>query len=288
MIISNSPLFNEYVLTALESEICDARAPYSPLRVVDTIVQHLLDHTGIQITRFKISNPSEDSFNLSIEGRMFCIGMISSAINATEASLSFNETAFGRIKLPQIQASFWGTNFAIQEQRVDITNYTNHCAFIRSTIVNDETILQLENNKCTVRALGTSSLCHLRLDMPLKAIGGPRIAVKNVSRLGNNVTIIFKLNLSSPVEFNHGCCIFELRNGHGETLTELKGELNLVTGQTDLSLYGTARDGVKHSSRTRLVGIGVEANEKSWLNETIREIDVVIDLEPKCMEILWC
>jgi hypothetical protein len=219
---------------------------------------------------------------------MFGTGTISSAIITTEASLSFDGSVFGRIKLPQTQTSFWGTNFVVQEQRIEITDYTNYCAFIRSIIVDDATSLQVESNNCTVRALGTSSICNLRLDMPLKAIGGPRMAVKKLSRLGHDVTIVFSLSFSGPVELDHGSCIFELRNGHSETLAELKGELNIATGQSELTLHGTTRDGVVVSNRIRLVGVGVEANEKSWLSETIREIDVAVELEPKCVEILWC
>ncbi|KAF5575570.1 ubiquitin ligase (Hul4) [Fusarium pseudocircinatum] len=286
MIISSSPLFKQYARTALDSGNRDRRAPYSPLGITDAIVQHLLDLSKLQVTRFKISNATEDSFNLVIEGCMFGTGTISSTIVSTEASLTFNGAVFGRTKLPQIQTSFWGTDFVAQEQRIEIIDYTNYCAFVRSIIVDDETNLQLQNSNCTVKALGLSSVCNLRLDMPLKAIGGPRMAVKKLSRLGNDVTIVFSLSCPGPVELDHGFCIFELRNGRSETLAELKGELNIAAGQTELTLHGTTRDGVVASNRVRLVGVGVEAKEKSWLNKTIREIDVPIDLDPKCVEIL--
>ncbi|KAI1020758.1 hypothetical protein LB504_011983 [Fusarium proliferatum] len=288
MIISGSPLFKQYARTALDSENRNRRPPHTPLGITDIIVQHLLDLAKLQVTRFKISNATEDSFDLFVEGRIFGTGTISSTIISTEASLSFNGTVFGRIKLPQIQTSVWGTGFVAQEQRIEITDYTNYCAFIRSIIVDNETSLQLYNRNCTVRALGTSSICNLRLDMPLKAIGGPRMAVKKLSRLGCDVTIVFSLSCSDPVELDHGCCIFELRNGHNETLAELKGELNIAGSQTEFTLHGTTRDGAIASKRVRLVGVGVEAKEKSWLNETIRELDVPVDLEPKCVEILWC
>ncbi|KAF5672247.1 ubiquitin ligase (Hul4) [Fusarium denticulatum] len=288
MIISSSPLFKQYARTALDSENHNRRAPYSSLGIADAIVQHLLDLARLQVTRFKISNATEDSFKLVIEGRMFGTGTISSTIISTEASLTFNGAVLGRIKLPQTRTSFWGTDFVAQEQRIEIIDYTNYCAFVRSIIVDDETNLQLRNSNCTVKALGISSVCNLRLDMPLKAIGGPRMAVKKLSRLGNDVTIVFSLSCAGPVELDHGFCIFELRNGHSETLAELKGELNIAAGQTELTLRGTTRDGAVTSNRVRLVGVGVEAKEKSWLNETIREIDVPVDLEPKCVEILWC
>ncbi|KAF4945804.1 hypothetical protein FGADI_11649 [Fusarium gaditjirri] len=288
MIISSSPLFKGYARTVLDSRKYNRRAPFTPSGIANAVAQRLLDLAKLQITRFKISNATEDSFNLVIEGRMFGTGMVSSTIGTTEASLSFNGIVFGRIKLPQTLASFWGADFVAQEQRIKITNYTSYCAFIRSIMVDDVTSLQLENKNCTVRALGASSVCNLRLDMPLKAIGGPRMAVKKLSRLGNDVTIVFSLSCSSPVELDHGFCIFELRNGHSDTLAKLKGKLNIATAHTELTLHGTTRDGAVASNRIRLVGVGVEAKEKSWLSETIREVDVPVYLEPKCVEILWC
>jgi hypothetical protein len=212
-------------------------------------------------------------------------GTFSSTIEATDASLSFNGFSFGKIRLPQIQTSFWGTNFAVQEQRIDITDSATWHAFIRSLIVDDNTSLRVESKECTVRALGTSSTCDLHLDMPLKATGGPQVLLKKLVRVGERVTAVFSLDYSGPVEIDHGHCAFEFRNGHNETLAELNGDLNLVQGQTDFTLHGTKRDGVTiPSNKIRLVGVGVLEREKSWLSATVREIDTVFNLEPRYAE----
>lgn len=60
MIISGSPLFKQYARTALDSENRNRRPPYTPLGIADTIVQHLLDLAKLQVTRFKISNATEE------------------------------------------------------------------------------------------------------------------------------------------------------------------------------------------------------------------------------------
>ncbi|KAF4450979.1 hypothetical protein F53441_5970 [Fusarium austroafricanum] len=289
MIISNSLLFKEYAQAALDPKPSRVRASYSPLSIVDTVIQHLVDLAKLEITRFKISKSTEDSFNLAIEGRLIGIGTLCrGTIHAAEGSLSFNGSSFGKVKLPPIQTSFWGTNFVVQEQRIDITNRAIYHAFIRSVIVDDNTSLQLKSKECIVKVPGTSSICDLHLEMSLEAIGGPKVALKKLSRSAENVTIIFSLGCSGPVEIDYGCCVFEFRNGHSESLAELRGELNIAHGRTELTLHGITRDGVVPSNRVRLVGIGVEGNEKSWLHDTIKEIDVVVDLEPKCVEILWC
>ncbi|KAF4965536.1 hypothetical protein FSARC_6667 [Fusarium sarcochroum] len=287
MNISDSPLFKEYARPVLNPEARRGRAMYSPLGILDTTIQYLLDLAKLEVTRFKISDAAENSFCLTIESRLVGTGTVSTTIDAMNADLSFNGTKFGKVKLPEIQTSFWGTKLVIQEQRIDITNRATYHTFVRSLIVDDETSLQLESNGCTVRALGTSSTCDLHLDMPLKAVGGPRIALKKLSRSGENMTTTFNLNNPGPVEIDHGTCIFELHNGHSETQAELKGELNIARGQSEVILHGTTRNDVVPSHRTRLVGVGVEGNKKSWLSETIREVDAVFDLEPKYAELLW-
>ncbi|KAH6955151.1 hypothetical protein HG530_015682 [Fusarium avenaceum] len=285
MIISDSPLFKEYARSVLSPEFRSARAFYSPFGVVDIVVQHLVDFAKLETTRFKICNAAADSFDLAVEGHVVGTGAFSSTIEATDASLSFNGFSFGKIKLPQIQTSFWGTNLAVQEQRVDITDSATWHAFIRSLIVDDNTSLQVESKECTVRALGTSSTCDLHLEMPLKATGGPRVLLKKLVRMSERVTAVFSLEYSGPVEIDYGHCAFEFRNGHNETLAELKGDLNLVQGQAVLTLHGTMRDGVTVSSnKIRLVGVGVPEREKSWLSATVREIDTVFNLEPRYVE----
>ncbi|KAF5232155.1 hypothetical protein FAUST_8874 [Fusarium austroamericanum] len=287
MNISDSPLFKEFARPILIPEPRRSRAFYSPLIIVDTFVQHLLDTAKLETTQFKISNATEKSFHLAVQGRLVGTGTIPSTIEAMEATLSFNGSSFGKVKLPQIQTSYWGTDFTVQEQRVDISNHATYCHFIRSLIVDKDTCLRLQNNECTIRALRTSSTCSVHIDMPLEVVDGPHLALKKVSRSGKHVKMVLSSSYSGPVEISHGLCLFELRTGPGEVLAELKGDLNISQSENELVLHGTANHGVIPSQMVRLVGVGVEEDKGSWLSETIREVDVVFDLEPEQAETLW-
>ncbi|RGP59965.1 ubiquitin-protein ligase hul4 [Fusarium sporotrichioides] len=287
MNISDSPLFKEFARPILVPEPRRGRAFYSPLIIVDTFVQHLLDTAKLETTHFKISDATENSFCITIQGRLVGTGTISSTIDTMEASLSFNGFSFAKVKLPQIQTSYWGTDFAVQEQRVYISDYATYCNFVRSLIVDKDTCLQLQNSECTIRALGASPTCSIRIDMPLEAVDGPRLAIRKVSRSGKHVRMVLSLSYSGPVEISHGLCLFELRNGPGEILAELKGDLTISQSQSELVLHGTANHGVIPSQMVRLIGVGAEEDKRSWLNETIKEVDVVFGLEPEHAETLW-
>lgn len=228
---------------------------------------------------------SASSFCLAIESRLVNSGAISSIIGAIDVELSFNGFSFGTVELPEVQASFWGTKVSVKEQHINITDMTAFRTFIRSLMLDTDSSFQLDNGWCTVGGLGTSSGCEICLDIPLKCMGGPQMELKKLSRSDDNgILATFRLDNPSPVELYHGRCIFELRNTQGETMAELRGDLNIVRGQAEFTLHGTTRPGVAPSDMARLVGVGVEGS--SWCRETIKEIDVVFGLRPEFAELL--
>ncbi|KAF5007023.1 hypothetical protein FDECE_6631 [Fusarium decemcellulare] len=285
MIVSDSALFKAYARPVLDPCPRSRRARCSPFGITDTAMQYLLDCTRLEISRIHIKSAAENSFYLTIESRLVGTGAISSTIGATNVDISFNGSSVGRLELPEIQTSFWGTKLLVEEQRIDITDLAIYRTFIRSLMIDNETNFQLNNGECSVGALGTSADCDMCLDISLKGMGGPRMTLKKLSRSGDNgIVATFRLNNPSPVEIDHGHCIFELRNTEGETMAELRGDLNIIRGQADYTLYGTTRAGVAPSHKARLVGVGVEGS--SWCRETIKEIDAVFPLRPGFAELL--
>ncbi|EEU46294.1 uncharacterized protein NECHADRAFT_99932 [Fusarium vanettenii 77-13-4] len=289
MNIADSPLFKAYARPILDSRLDPRprrqRARFSPFGIMDTVMQYLLDRASLEVTKIKISNASESSFCLAIESRLVDSGAISSIIGAMDVELSFNGFSFGTVELPEVQTSFWGTKVLVKEQRIDITDMTAFRTFIRSLMLDSDSSFQLDNGWCTVGALGTSSGCEMCLDIPLKCMNGPQMELKKLSRSSDNgIVATFRLDNLSPMEIDHGRCIFELRNTRGETMAELRGDLNIVRGQADYTLHGTTRPGVAPSDMARLVGVGVEGS--SWCSETIKEIDVIFGLKPEFAELL--
>ncbi|KAM5351988.1 hypothetical protein ACJ41O_004711 [Fusarium nematophilum] len=252
--------------------------------MMDTVMQHLLNLASLEVTRIKISDATDDSFCLTIESRLTGTGPISSTVSPADVDISFNGSTFGKVSLPEVRTGFWGTRVEVREQRIDITDMFTYRAFVRNLVVVQDTSFQLSNGQCTVSALGTSSVCEMDLEIPVRCMSGPLVSLERLSRSGDDITATFRLDNSSPVELDHGRCIFELRNTRGETMAELRGELNIVRGQAEYTLHGLTRRGVAPSDKARLVGVGVEGN--SWCRETVKEFDVAFSLRPELAEVL--
>ncbi|KAF7540393.1 hypothetical protein G7Z17_g12197 [Cylindrodendrum hubeiense] len=273
MNVADSTLFKDYARPILRPETNDKMLGHSPPGIMSSVLQCLVNPSKLEVSRISIAHVSEDAFALAIESRVTGTGPISSTISPMVLDLTFNGSAFGKLALPKVRTSFWGTKVVVQEQVINITDMAIYRAFVRSIMVDDDTNFQLENGACTVRALGLTAHCDYNLDIPIKAMKGPRATLQKVSRSGDDgIAVTVRMHNPSPVELNHGVCTFELRNDQGERMAELRGQLKIVRGQFDLSLHGTTRTGVAPSDKVRLVGVGVDGS--SWCND----FDAVMDV----------
>ncbi|KPM37207.1 hypothetical protein AK830_g9373 [Neonectria ditissima] len=281
MNVSDSALFKEFARPILQPGTSHAMLGRSPPGIMDSVLQRLIDRASLELSRISISHATEDSFSLAIETRINGTGPISSTISPMVLDLTFNDCAFGKLALPEVRTGFWGTKVVVPEQTINITDMATYRAFVRSIMVDDDTSFRLENGECTIRALGLTAHCDYSLDVPLRAMKGPRVTLRAVSRSGDDgIAATFRMHNPSPVELDHGSvCAFELRNDQGQRLADLRGELRIVRGRFDFTLHGTTRNGVAPSDKLRLVGVGVDGS--SWCNDTVQHLDAVIAVSPE-------
>lgn len=201
-----------------------------------------------------------------------------------ELDLTFDGFCFGKINLPEVKTSIWGAKVPIEGQRIHILDMTTYKSFVRSLMVNDETRFQLENGVCTIKSLGIIAHCNYCLDIPIRGMSGPKFNIKNAERNGKEVILTLIVHNPSPVEIDHGACIFDLRNTNDESLMELRGNLKIVRGDFEVVLRGKSKKGVIPTDKARLVGTGVEG--KSWCRETIQYLDVMGDLDHETTNLL--
>lgn len=227
------------------------------------------------------------SFAITIESHVTGTGPIHSTISAMALDLTFNGFVFGKLHLPAIHTSIWGTKVTITNQTIKITDMAIYKAFIRSIIVDSETCFQLENGTCTIKALSITAHCNYCLEIPIMGMMGPRAVVKKIEKDGDgHVRVSVDVQNPGPVEIQHGRSQFELRNAKGETLADLEGDFDLKRDWSELVLSGKLRDGaaLAATEKSRLVARGVENG--SWCNETIQFIDTALSLKPAHLESL--
>ena len=203
-----------------------------------------------------------------------------------ELDLVFNGGAFGKLKLPQVRTSFWGTKVVVEAQTIEIRDQLTYLMFMRSIFVDDETSFELENGECSITAMRITAHCNYCLGIPLRGMGGPQITLKKLSRTGRDVAASFEFNNPSPVEVDHGRCVFELRYGEEHKgVALLQGDFKMVQGRFSLTLDGLMKSWAAPSNKARLVGISAIGGQ-SWANESIKFIDSVFDLESKFANML--
>lgn len=216
---------------------------------------------------------------ITVEYRLTKTGPISSAMSSMVLELTFNGFCFAKLTLPEVKTSIWGTQVTVRDQRLEILDRTTFKAYLRSIIVDDDTNFQLENGDCTVTALGIRAHCNYCLHIPIRGMMGPKASITSLEREGENVTMVVAIENPSPVEIDHGMTLFELRNGTGPSMAELRGNLQIVRGTSECTLRGKLYAGVTPSSRVRLVGVCAEG--RSWCRETAENLDIGLDMKPE-------
>ncbi|PNY28498.1 Uncharacterized protein TCAP_01568 [Tolypocladium capitatum] len=222
---------------------------------------------------------------ITVECRLTKTGPISSTMSSMVIELTFDGLCFAKMRLPEVKTSIWGTRVTVRDQRLEILDKTIFKAYLRSVIVDDDTNFQLENGECTVTALGIKAHCNYCLNIPIRAMAGPKASVASLEREGEDITMVVAIENPSPVEIDHGVTLFELRDGQGASVAELTGNLQIVRGTSECTLRGKLVAGAtRPSSRARLVGVCTESS--SWCRETAEYFDVGLDVKPEFAGVL--
>ncbi|KAL2205329.1 hypothetical protein CC79DRAFT_1335854 [Sarocladium strictum] len=199
-----------------------------------------------------------------------------------EVDLLFDSVKFGRMRLPEIQTSAWGTTVLIMEQAVAVSNMDTYRAYVRSIIVNDETAFRLDNGNCQVQALGLSASCKYAMEVPIRGMGGLHAEIESVTKGDGNkegeVLVKVRFRNKSPVQIDNGTAMFELRTIEGEMVARLSGSLQILRGTFTVDLTGTSEGEARVSESKKLRLLGVGTKDESWCNETIQFIDSMVEL----------
>ncbi|KND94208.1 hypothetical protein TOPH_01079 [Tolypocladium ophioglossoides CBS 100239] len=285
MMVASSVLFTTFSRPILQYPFAPDRTSASRrASIMDSFIQYLLDRSRLEVSLIRITGATEDSCVITVECRLTKTGPISSTMSSMAIELTFNGFCFAKMRLPEVKTSIWGTQVTVRDQRLEILDKAIFKAYLRRVIVDDDTNFQLENGHCTVTALGVKAHCNYCLDLPIRGMMGPKASVASLEREGEDITMVVAIENPSPVEIDHGMTLFELRNGEGASMVELRGNLQIVRGTSECTLRGKLMAGGKTPpSRARLVGVCAEGS--SLCRETASYFDVGLDMKPEFVDV---
>ncbi|KAK2018853.1 hypothetical protein LZ32DRAFT_613336 [Colletotrichum eremochloae] len=251
---------------------------------MDAITQAILNRSKLEVETIQISNPTTDSFIMTIVSRVTGTGPMGATMAPMTVDMMFNGGCFGKLDLPEVKTKSGGTEVVVRDQLITIVDRNAFRAFVKAIMCDQQLVLHLDNGDCTIKALGLSAKVKYAKDVPLIGMGGPKIAQINTQERGSGIVNTMKVYNPSPLEIDHGVSMFEIRNESGEVLAELKGDLKIVKGDFETTFQGSINKGAKASDKARLVGLGTQ--ESNWCNETIKFIDVPFSLSPQFASML--
>ncbi|OLN91941.1 hypothetical protein CCHL11_01531 [Colletotrichum chlorophyti] len=251
---------------------------------MDAITQAILNRSKLEVEHIKISQPTEDSFVMSLVSKVTGTGPMGATMAPMTVDMMFNGGCFGKLDLPEVKTKSGGTEVVVDDQVIKIIDREAFKAFVKAIMCDESLVLRLDNGECTIKALGLSANVKYAKDVQIVGMGGPKIAQINSAERGGGFVNTMKVYNPSPLEIDHGVSMFEIRNESGEVLAELKGYLKIVKGDFESTLHGSIKKGAKPSNTAKLVGVGTQ--DKNWCNETIQYINCSFSVTPQFAQML--
>ncbi|KAK6226033.1 hypothetical protein QIS74_02080 [Colletotrichum tabaci] len=251
---------------------------------MEAITQAIMNRSKLEVELIKISQPTADSFVMTIVSRVTGTGPMGATMAPMTVDMMFNGGCFGKLDLPEVKTKSGGTEVVVRDQLIKIVDRDAFMAFVKAIMCDNQLVLRLDNGDCTIKALGLSAKVKYAKDVPIVGMGGPKIAQVNSQERGGGFVNTMKVYNPSPLEIDHGVSMFELRSESGEVLAELKGDLMIVKGDFESTLQGSIKKGAKPSDKARMVGVGTQ--DSNWCNDTIKFIDCPFSISPQFAQML--
>ncbi|KAI1279694.1 hypothetical protein F5Y07DRAFT_396743 [Xylaria sp. FL0933] len=231
--------------------------------VVDDVVRK----SELQITKFRISTVTEDSFHATIETNLKDTGPAKAKITAMSVDLCGPSGRFAKVVFPEIkiEPKEKGNEWDVTGQVVNIIDKEALKAFVQA-ILRDDAVLSLRNGHATISALRVGSRAidfdkHIGITgmkglvvsvkeadvlIPYAASGSsttsaganphvkPSATSGSLLSRGNTFAVVLEVKNPSPVQLSFGACSFDIEDHEGNTLAELRGRLDIHSGGVDI------------------------------------------------------
>ncbi|KAK2617015.1 hypothetical protein QQS21_000106 [Conoideocrella luteorostrata] len=238
---------------------------------MNAITQAILNKSKLVVDLIKITKATQDSFLMSINGKITKIGITTAHISAMTVDLVGPKGTFGRLDIPPAKIGPSGGDITIIDQVVKIADMEAFKAFVRAIMQDEDLVLRLDNGEATIKALGRTSSIVYKKDIHLKGLKGLKTTVTETKSDGDGFESSILMVNPSPFEIDLGTVLYDVKDENGTVIAEQKGATYVKRGESSSKVTGPIT-GTASKSQVRFVGADVEEN--NWFKQIISAVDI--------------
>ncbi|KAF8958995.1 hypothetical protein BGZ46_001857 [Entomortierella lignicola] len=298
-----------WVFCAIMTVIVVAVAvPLALFVILPKIAQIILNNSTMSFNSIQITNPTNTSLDMSMDGTLGNTGPFSATIKFPQAiEVYYNDTLLGSMNLPDTKAS--GGHGSLIAQAAFSINDENAFGSFSADMLSQDYFTWVLKSKVTIVALGrTVSNLDLNKALKLSGMGGfPDVKILKfdlpsdaADGQGINLVIDTAMNNPSPIGVNLGTVVLDIGcngtqlgqvkatgaslQGHSQSILNLTGLMTPQTTPEGLatvsSLFSAYIAGLASETTARGVSVLPDGvNEVSWLSTGLKSMTLKVPLQ---------
>lgn len=251
---------------------------------MNSIVQAILNKSKLEVSLFRVTQATPDSFVMAVESKTTDTGPLSATLSPMTVDLVGPKGPFAKLDLPEIKTTSKGAVVNIPDQLIKVTDMDAYIAYNKSLQLDETLTMYLDNGVGTIKAMAMKHSIVYKKPIHMQAMDGPQSSILKTDILGDGK---FKNKMRivnpSPLELDMGSVTFAFKNAAEEILATQQANIFIVRGETVYEATGEVK---QKGDVSRVSLVGLEAEKDSWIRTTIKFFDVPIRLTPEMEQLL--
>ncbi|KAF2100400.1 hypothetical protein NA57DRAFT_74012 [Rhizodiscina lignyota] len=256
---------------------------------MESVIQAVVNLSKVDIKHVRIAGSTADSFLFTLDAQVYRTGPFYATISAMSLDLVGPKGRYAKLELPQISITPRETRIRISDQKIEILDMSAFHATTEHLTKASKATLNLENGQGTVKMMGISFPLKFSKKCEILGMAGPRTEFFATDDGGD--AVFAKVWNPSPLELDLGIAEFECRNADGRAVARVRGRMGVLRGESkhEMDVVVTAEDNMTSAvgmSELWMVGVGVEGDTDTWMNEAIRSYNIELPLTPEMLRLI--
>lgn len=243
---------------------------------MDAIVQAILNFSKLEVEHIRITNPTQNEFNMFITVRVTGTGPVGATMSPMLVDMVGAKGTFGKLQLPEVKTKSSGTVVDVPDQKIEILDMVAFLAFVESIQRDEKVTMMLDNGIGTIKALGLTANITYKKKVDFMGMNGPKTEVIKTEDLGDGkFKNTMRMQNPSPVEIELGTPSFVFKDAAGNVLAEQSGKVHITRGEYTYESTGTVK---AKGDTSKVVLSGVDTDQDSWTKKSVQFFEFPITL----------